>query len=721
MANRLYYGLKPYLPWRLRIFFRRVVARKIRRQCQAFWPISEQAARIPEGWPGWPGGKRFAVVLTHDVEGPKGLARCRQLAQLEKQIGFRSSFNFIPDGDYVATAELREELRSGGWEVGVHDLHHDGKLFRARADFSRHARQINRFLEEWNVNGFRAGFMHHQLDWLHELNIKYDASTFDTDPFEPQPDGVDTIFPFWVSGGCKNRGYVELPYTLPQDSTLFLLLRETSSDIWKRKVDWVAAHGGMVLVDTHPDYIDFNGGSGSWHEYPKQRYVELLTHIRHKFAGQYWHALPQEVAEFCTTVRPRNPVLRRRICMVSYSAYESDNRVMRYAEALSARGDSVDVLAVKTDAARPDSETLSGVTVHRLQKRSRKNQQTRGAYLFPILRFWLAASFWLICRQLRYRYDLVHVHNVPDFLVFAAWAPRLAGAKIILDIHDILPEFYASKFHLESGSLGTRLLKGVERSSARFAHHVILSNHLWLDKFVTRSAAPSKCSVFINHVDRKLFYPRTRTRTDDKFIVLFPGGLQWHQGLDLAIRALAIVVKEVPRVDFHIYGDGNMRPQLVELRANLQLEEKVKFHEPLPLREIAQVMANADLGVVPKRADSFGNEAYSTKTMEFMALGVPVLVSRTKVDSYYFDSTVVRFFESGNVPALAEAMLELIRRKDLRDQLVTSASSYAELNSWERKREEYFELVDSLILGNGQPEADVAPQRAVLESAQRAS
>ena len=171
----------------------------MRRAYTDIWPINEIAGRRPDGWPGWPDGKKFAVVLTHDVEGPLGVSKCRQLMQLEQEFGFRSSFNFIPEGDYAVSAGLREELQRNGFEVGVHDLHHDGKLYWTRRKFSRNAKRINHYLKEWGAGGFRSGFMLHNLDWLRDLDVKYDASTFDTDPFEPQPDGVSTIFPFWAA------------------------------------------------------------------------------------------------------------------------------------------------------------------------------------------------------------------------------------------------------------------------------------------------------------------------------------------------------------------------------------------------------------------------------------------------------------------------------------------------------------------------------------------
>ena len=239
--NRLYYELKPYLPWWFRMALRRASARNKLRTCQDAWPINETAARPPDGWPGWPNGKKFAFVITHDVEGPNGLAKCRDLMKLEAELGFRSSFNFIPEGDYIVPPELRAELTQNGFEVGVHDLHHDGKLYRSRQDFAEKAVWINRYLKDWGAVGFRSGFMFHNLDWLHDLEILYDTSTFDTDPFEPQPDAANTIFPFWVPRPISHQppaishhsaplpGDVELPYTLPQDSTLFLYLRKGPS------------------------------------------------------------------------------------------------------------------------------------------------------------------------------------------------------------------------------------------------------------------------------------------------------------------------------------------------------------------------------------------------------------------------------------------------------------------------------------------------------------
>ena len=705
---------------------RRWFAVRKRRRHNDIWPILPGSERPPAGWPGWPDGRQFAFVLTHDVEGPDGLARVRPLAELEMSLGFRSSFNFIPEGDYRVSEELRAWLVSHDFEVGVHDLYHDGRLFASRDRFREHARKINRYLKEWHATGFRAGFMLHNLAWQHDLNVLYDASTFDTDPFEPQPDGVGTIFPFWVpeeretevksqelgirsqeleargqksapTSGAPHRGYVGLPYTLPQDVSLFLLLQEPSIAIWRTKLDWIAGHGGMALVNVHPDYLRFAGEPTFSRNFPVELYAEFLGYVRKQYGPSFWQPLPKEVATFAAPLQlPLRPKLRR-ICMVTHSFYESDNRVVRYAEALADRGDQVDVLALQRTRETPHEETIRGVHVVRLQSRFGKKEHNHLDFLLPILRFG-ASCWWWITRHFFFgpRHDLFHIHNIPDFLVFTAWVPRLAGTPILLDIHDIVPEFYASKFGARKSRLVLPLLRWMERLSAAFAQHVIIANDLWVQRYADRTGAGRKCSVFINHVDSQRFALRPRTRNDDKLIVLFPGGLQWHQGLDIAIRAFQQVRARLPDAEFHIYGDGNMKDQLVRLASELGLKDCVRFFEPLSVGQIAEVMANADLGVVPKRADSFGNEAYSTKIMEFMALGVPVVVSSTKIDRYYFNDSIVRFFESGNMDALAEAMIELLGNRTKCLAMVAHARAYAAQNSWESRKVDYLALVDDL-------------------------
>ncbi len=325
---KIYYGIKPLVPVSIRLEIRRWFALRKRHRVRDEWPVLPGSERPPEGWRGWPGGKRFALVLTHDVEGQAGLDKCRRLMNLERQLGFRSCFNFVPEGSYSVPRQLRQELAAHGFEVGVHDLYHNGKLFLREKEFRRNALKINQYLKDWGAVGFRSAFMLHNLRWIHELDLQYDTSTFDTDPFEPQPHGQKTIFPFWVardarrhagkapspvlrsrlaslvsqepraSSGFSLPGYVELPYTLPQDSTLFLILGERSPDIWFRKLDWVARHGGMALVNVHPDYIQFEGHPNPGAGYPAALYKQFLTRTRHLYGDSFWHVNPAQLARW---------------------------------------------------------------------------------------------------------------------------------------------------------------------------------------------------------------------------------------------------------------------------------------------------------------------------------------------------------------------------------------------------------------------------------------
>jgi len=694
IANRAYYILKPILPMSLRLALRRRRANSRRKAFADVWPIDEKAGATPPGWPGWPEGKRFAFVLTHDVEGSKGVDRVEQLMALESSHGFRSAFNFVPEGDYRVPEALRHTMERAGFEVGVHGLEHDGKLYDSKAKFAGKAVRINEYLRQWHACGFRSPLMQHRLSWLHQLDLEYDTSSFDTDPFEPEPDGFGTIFPFWVPGP-NGSGYVELPYTLVQDFNLFVVLRERTIDIWKKKLDWVAVHGGMVLLDTHPDYMAFEGKPAR-DEYPVSYYEELLRYVHEKYDGQFWTATPREVSRYyCAAVPSGLRNTRKKICMLVYSHYETDSRVRQYAEALAGRGDQVDVVALSSDKVPARQAVINGVHVYRIRHRE-PDERGKWAYARRLTSFVVASSAFLARRQRDLRYDLVHVHNIPDFLAFAAWPAKRGGAKLILDIHDLTPELFESKFRTWRDRLYVSLLKTIEKLSAAFVDHVIIANHLWRAKVISRSVTEDKCSVSLNYADPAIFFPHPRIRRDDKFVISFPGTFQWHQGLDIAIEAIAEVKKQMPHVELHLYGNGRLEGELRGLADRLDLNGSVRFFGNVPLDRVPEVMANSDLGVVPKRADGFGNEACSTKIMEFMSQGIPVIVSRTKIDTYYFDDTVVRFFPSGDVQGLADAMLELIRRKDLRDSLSARGREYVSKNSWDVRKQDYFDLVDSL-------------------------
>jgi len=297
IINRIYYLVRPLIPRFVQIALRRHIAKRKRLKYSNIWPISETSKSLPIKWTGWPDNKKFALVLTHDVETERGHQKCINLMNLEKRLGFRSSFNFVPER-YHVSEKLRNCLLENGFEVGVHGLIHDGKLYKSKKIFKERVVKINRYLKEWNAVGFRSPAMHYNLKWIRRLNIEYDASTFDVDPFEPQFHGMNTIFPFYVNGSSKFKGYVELPYTMPQDFTIFVLLQEKDISLWQRKLDWIAEKGGMVLLNVHPDYINFNSGKINIDEYPSSHYIDLLNLLKSRYQDQYWHILPREMSQF---------------------------------------------------------------------------------------------------------------------------------------------------------------------------------------------------------------------------------------------------------------------------------------------------------------------------------------------------------------------------------------------------------------------------------------
>jgi glycosyltransferase involved in cell wall biosynthesis len=400
------------------------------------------------------------------------------------------------------------------------------------------------------------------------------------------------------------------------------------------------------------------------------------------------------VLDKTTALGPQRPSreLPMKICMVAHTIYESDNRVMRYAETLVKRGHDVDVIALGRGGQSRES-IVDGVRVFRVQNRG-SNESLVG-YPFRIVAFLLRTALILCWRHMRERYDVIHVHSVPDFLVFSAIVPKLAGAKVILDIHDVLPEFFASKFRVGEDSALFSLLVIVERMSARFADHVLVANHLWQEKLLSRSVPSGKVTTIQNTPDRAVFKRCGRTRADDgKFILVYPGSLNSHQGVDVAIRAMPAVLREVPQTELHVYGRGSAKEDLIKLVGQLALQNSVYIHSELPSREIVRIIENADVGVEPKRATLFADEAFSTKILEYMAMGIPAVASRTKVHRYYLDDSLLMFFPDGDFEALAHCIVILAKDPQLRARYVQKGLEFVNRNDWDAQMPDYLHLLE---------------------------
>jgi len=301
-SSKTYYVLKPLIPRRLQILLRRRRAKSVRSSFP-LWPIEEKLENlkrailkrstktndeIPFIW-FWPQGKNFAFVITHDVETQKGLINIERICEMERKYGFRSSWNFVPER-YSVDAGVLDGLVTDGFEIGIHGLKHDGKLFNSREIFDERMKKIKKYAREWGAVGFRSPATHRNPDWMMNIPFEYDSSFPDTDPYEPQTGGCLSIFPFFMGN------LVELPVTLAQDHTLFEILGHKDISIWKQKIGWIKKMNGMALVIVHPDYIRPDGGRHKESRYSIEYYEELLRYIKNN--GNSWHALPRDVAEW---------------------------------------------------------------------------------------------------------------------------------------------------------------------------------------------------------------------------------------------------------------------------------------------------------------------------------------------------------------------------------------------------------------------------------------
>lgn len=293
--RRAYYAVKPLIPRPIQIMLRRKYTGVQSASAFPSWPIEpilttvvdehlketlrvtgkEELHRIAP----WPAGKRFAFVITHDVEWDRGLRRAAALVDVEKRLGCVSSWNLVPER-YPIDWGIVKSLRSEGFEIGIHGLKHDGKLFQSKKTFDKRVRKINQYAREWGAVGFRSPSTLRNAAWMPDLDFSYDSSFPDTDPYEPQPGGCCSIWPYFIDH------LLELPLTMPQDHTLFEILGHKDLAAWKRKASWIEEHSGLVLINVHPDYIDSDERLSL--------YEDFLKEMKEK--RELWHALPRDIA-----------------------------------------------------------------------------------------------------------------------------------------------------------------------------------------------------------------------------------------------------------------------------------------------------------------------------------------------------------------------------------------------------------------------------------------
>jgi peptidoglycan/xylan/chitin deacetylase (PgdA/CDA1 family) len=293
-----FYRVKPLLPRRLQLGIRRAYAARQARRHFPRWPFEPalvehrdaellREVRDAGGAPlpmvnYWPEGRRACVVLTHDVEGPQGLANLPRVLELEHRYGFVSSWNFVAEW-YPIPDGLFDEIRARGGEVGLHGIRHDGKMFASRENFEAALPLIRDYARAWGAAGFRSPSTRRNADWMHELPVEYDSSFPDSDPFEPQPGGCCSIMPFCFGD------VVELPMTMLQDHTMFRILREPGIDRWMRKADWIIRHHGVVTLNVHPDYVV--------EQFYLDLYEAFLAYLARR-RDEFWQPLPRDAARW---------------------------------------------------------------------------------------------------------------------------------------------------------------------------------------------------------------------------------------------------------------------------------------------------------------------------------------------------------------------------------------------------------------------------------------
>ncbi|MFX0199978.1 MAG: glycosyltransferase family 4 protein [Candidatus Hodarchaeota archaeon] len=382
--------------------------------------------------------------------------------------------------------------------------------------------------------------------------------------------------------------------------------------------------------------------------------------------------------------------------MLTYSIYEYDARVKRYAESLADRGDLVDVISLKT-LQQPLRTQMNGMHIYRIQSRD-FSERSPLSYLLRILYFFFKSIILLSYLSAKQKYDIIHIHSVPDFLVFTALLPKFLGAKIILDIHDILPEFYQRKFNVPAEHVSIRFLRTLERLSCKFSDHIIIANHLWREKIAERSVQHKKCSVFINTPDPRIFgNVRATKNKNQKFRLLYHGNLGEHFGVDIAIKAMDKITEDILNAELFVLSGKKNLDNLQELVDELDLRDYIYFtKEYVPVEEVPKYVSDADVGIVPQKDGVFSGDALSTKLLEYVFMGIPVVASRLNAFQIYFDDSMLSYFEPGNPKDLARAVLDLYRNPRKKQQLLLNADRFNKKYNWERYKAAYHRLIDNL-------------------------
>jgi len=389
-----------------------------------------------------------------------------------------------------------------------------------------------------------------------------------------------------------------------------------------------------------------------------------------------------------------------KVCMVVHQYYDRDSRVRRYAESLANAGARVDVLCLRQPGQRPvedrDGIRLLSVPIGRSYK-------TRASYLMEYGRAFVLFAIRLLGLYARNRYQIIHVHNMPDFLTFTVLIPRILGAKLILDIHDPMPEFYMSKYRGGQRSMAVRLMRLQEKLSAGLAHAVITANENFRKNLILRGIPADKITVVNNVADAKLFnrqrYVGESLPPDDHFTLIYPGTIAPRYGLDVAIRALPMLTDQIPQIRLVILGTQTQHvEELAILAEQLNVAPFVEFRPPVPVHQVPDHIAQAQVGIYTALPDAHMDIATPSKVLEYAMMGIPIIASRLKIIEDLFGPSGVMMFKPGSAHEFAACVAQLYQQPERRKEMVRTVDmNFVATHSWRYERQKYLELLNKLL------------------------
>jgi glycosyltransferase involved in cell wall biosynthesis len=386
-----------------------------------------------------------------------------------------------------------------------------------------------------------------------------------------------------------------------------------------------------------------------------------------------------------------------KVAAVLYSYYPQDVRPRRESEALIEAGMQVDMICCKM-ATQPVEETVRGVNTYRLPMR--KKRAGKLTYIIEYLTFILRSFVKLSKLQLRERYDIVQVHNMPDILVFAALLPKLMGAKILLDLHDPMPELFMTKYGVPETHPLIRFLALLEKLSIKFADRVITPNIAFRELFIARGCPEEKISIVMNTPVEKIFSKDEQVARDakdlEKFVIMFHGTIFERHGVDTALEAVANLRKQIPGIEFRVFGDGDYVEKFQELIRSNNLEEVVKYHGPVSWEQISREIQSIDVGIIPNKKTPFTEVNLPVRIFEYLSLGKPVIAPKTKGVLDYFDDDSIFFFEAGNTASLCDTILSVYRDKERRSNVIQNGMKIYMKHKWELQRKSFVQQVAEL-------------------------